>query len=161
MSFSKKAVQSPGHQPCKLTPHHSPWRYLRWCFFFPLRCCHDPRVQFLWQVMFAPAASTHDVHHQLPWSARRSPRRRQQGLMSSRWLPAGTELFALSRTFLPAHKNILKWRKGRARNRILMFIAEKMASLQLGHQFPCECKRAMGAHVFQIPMSFSVGVKPN
>lgn len=105
--------------------------------------------------------SQHTDMGQLLWSPKRSPGRKQQGVMSSRWLPAGAELFVLSRTFLPAHKNTLRWRKGRARNQILMFIAEKISSLQLGHKFPCECKGDVGAHFFQIPMSFSVGVKPN
>lgn len=98
---------------------------------------------------------------QLLWSPKRSPRRREQGLTGSRWLPAGTDLFAFSGTFLPEHKNTHKWRKSRARNQILMLIAEKMASLQLGHKFPRGCKGDVGAHVFQMPMSFSVGVKPN
>lgn len=69
--------------------------------------------------------SQHTDMDQLLWSLKRSPRKRQQGLMSSRWLPAGTELFVLSRTFLSTHENTFRGRKGRARNQILMFIAEK------------------------------------
>lgn len=105
--------------------------------------------------------SQHTPHGSALLVTEKNPQEKAARSNEQQVLPAGTELFGPSRTILPAHKNILKWRKGRDKNQILMFTVEKMASLQRGHKFPCESKGNVSAHVFQTPMSFSEGVKPN